>query len=90
VGRPDVLMIPVGGYYTIGPAEAEAVIPALNPRLVIPMHYKTEVNAGWPIGSVDDFISGKARVSRQGQTVKLSRETLPAEPSIWVLAHRRV
>ena len=90
VGRPDVLMIPVGGYYTIGPAEAEAVIPALNPRLVIPMHYKTEVNAGWPIGSVDDFISGKAKVSRQGQTVKLSRETLPAEPSIWVLAHRRV
>ncbi len=88
VGRPDVLLIPVGGYYTIGPAEGEAVIAALDPRLVVPMHYKTEVNAGWPIGSVDDFVRGKAKVSRQGQTVKLSRETLPADGSIWVLAHR--
>lgn len=88
VGRPDVLMIPVGGHYTIGPAEAEAVIAALNPRVTIPMHYKTEVNASWPIGSIDDFIRGKAKLTRQGQTVDLTRDTLPADGSIWALAHR--
>ena len=87
IGRPDVLMIPVGGYYTAGPAEADAVIAALNPRLVIPMHYKTEVNAGWPIGPLENFVSGKARVSRQGRTVSIRHEDLPREQAIWVLAH---
>lgn len=87
IGRPDVLMIPVGGYYTIGPKEADAVIAALNPRVVIPMHYKTEVNSGWPIGALDDFAGGKAKLSRQGHTVSLSPETLPPEVVVWVLAH---
>ncbi len=86
IGRPDVLLIPVGGYYTIGPNDADQVIAALAPRVVIPMHYKTEVNAGWPIGSVDDF-TGSRSVTRKGRTVSLTRETLPAEPAVWVLAH---
>ncbi len=88
IGRPDVLLIPVGGFYTIGPAEADAVIAALRPRLIIPMHYKTEVNAGWPIGTVDDFVRGKEKVTRQAQTVKVTADTLPAEGSVWVLAHK--
>ncbi len=87
VGRPDVLLIPVGGHYTIGPAEAAAVVAALNPRLVIPMHYKTEVTGGWPIGPVDDFLKGRPGVVRQGQTVTITREDLPPEGTVWVLAH---
>ena len=87
IGRPDVLMIPIGGHYTIGPGEAEAVIASLNPRLVIPMHYKTETTAGWPIGALDDFLRGKANVTRQGQTVALSGDILRAAGAIWVLTH---
>lgn len=86
IGRPDVLMIPVGGFYTIGPGEAAQVIAALRPRVVIPMHYKTEVNAGWPIGTIDAFAAGK-NVVRKGRTVSLSRETLPDEPAVWVMAY---
>lgn len=87
IGRPDILMIPVGGFYTIGPQEADAVVAALKPRVVIPMHYKTEVNAGWPIAGLDDFTRGKAAVSQKGRSVTISRETLPAESEVWVLAH---
>lgn len=87
ISRPDVLMIPVGGHYTIGPAEADAVIASLNPRLVIPMHYKTEVNAGWPIGPLENFVSGKARVSRQANTVSIRSGDLPKDQSIWVFSH---
>lgn len=86
IGQPDLLMVPVGGFYTIGPKEAEQVIAALTPRVVIPMHYKTEVNAGWPIGTSDDFTAGK-RVTRKGRSVSVTRETLPAAPEVWVLAH---
>lgn len=87
VGRPDVLLIPVGGHYTVGPAEAAAVVAALNPRLIIPMHYKTEATGGWPIGPVDDFLKGRTAVVRQGQTVSITRDTLPPEGTVWVLAH---
>lgn len=87
IGRPDVLLIPVGGHYTIGPAEADAVIAALRPRLVIPMHYQTTATTGWPIGPVDAFLQGKTNVTRQGPTVNVTVQTLPPAGTIWVLAH---
>lgn len=51
----DVLMVPVGGHYTIGPAQAKAVCDMLNPRVILPMHYRTAYNASWPIAPVEDF-----------------------------------
>lgn len=36
----DILMIPVGGHYTIDGKTATKVISQIEPRLVIPMHYK--------------------------------------------------
>jgi len=87
LGRVDALLIPVGGYYTIGPREADVVIGQVQPRVVIPMHYRTEVNKDWPIGPVDDFLQGKPRVRRQARTVTLTAGALPAEPEIWVLRH---
>ncbi|RJQ31581.1 lactamase [Candidatus Parcubacteria bacterium] len=36
----DILMIPVGGTYTINAKEANEVISQIEPRIVIPMHYK--------------------------------------------------
>lgn len=38
----DVLMIPVGGFYTISAEEAAKVISKIEPSIVIPMHYKTD------------------------------------------------
>jgi L-ascorbate metabolism protein UlaG (beta-lactamase superfamily) len=37
----DILMIPVGGRYTMDPYEAKYAICNLNPKMVIPMHYNT-------------------------------------------------
>ena len=55
LGRVDVLMIPVGGYYTIDALQAAGIKAALTPRLTIPMHYK---GAGFGYGvlsGVEDF-----------------------------------
>jgi L-ascorbate metabolism protein UlaG (beta-lactamase superfamily) len=35
-------MVPVGGVFTIGPEEAAKVASQLEPKYVIPMHYRTE------------------------------------------------
>jgi L-ascorbate metabolism protein UlaG (beta-lactamase superfamily) len=39
--HPDVALIPIGGYYTMGPTEAAEAVKMLKPKTVIPMHYKT-------------------------------------------------
>lgn len=39
IGRVDVLMIPVGGVYTISSSEATKIIGQIEPKIVIPMHY---------------------------------------------------
>jgi L-ascorbate metabolism protein UlaG (beta-lactamase superfamily) len=38
----DILMIPVGGIYTIDPKKAIEIIELIEPKIIIPMHYKTE------------------------------------------------
>ena len=42
IGRVDVLMIPVGGTYTVDAAGALEYVRAIRPQIVIPMHYRTD------------------------------------------------
>lgn len=59
IGRVDILMIPVGGLYTIDAQNAAKVVEQINPKIVIPMHYKTEVlpEDFGAVDKVDKFIS---------------------------------
>ena len=52
----DILLIPVGGYYTIDAAQAAETVRLLQPRVTIPMHYRTRYNSSWPIAPVEDFL----------------------------------
>ena len=53
----DIAMIPVGGFYTIGPEEARALIDKLDARVVVPMHYRMG-DVGLPaIRELDDFLA---------------------------------
>ncbi|MCP4230353.1 MAG: MBL fold metallo-hydrolase [bacterium] len=65
IGRVDVLMVPIGGHFTIDDKEAWMVAEALKSKAVIPMHYKTEV-LGFPIANLDPFVAGKDNVERVG------------------------
>lgn len=61
IGKVDILLIPVGGYFTIDAKTATEVCDQLKPRVIIPMHYRTE--KGLPsIAGVDEFLRGKANV----------------------------
>ena len=65
IGKVDVLLIPVGGHFTIGPKEALEVMKALGPAVVIPMHYKTE-SLDFEIAPVEDFLSLAGKHERTG------------------------
>lgn len=51
----DIMMIPVGGYYTIGCQTAYQIIRAANPKVAIPMHYRTDKTGFDEISHIDDF-----------------------------------
>jgi len=63
----DVLLVPVGGYFTADKKAVDDLISVLGPRLVIPMHFKT-AGCDFPIASVEDFLEGGKEVTRPGSS----------------------
>ncbi len=85
IGAVDVLMVPVGGFFTIDASAATRVCDQLKPKVIIPMHFKTE-KLTLPIQDAEGFLKGKANVTRAaGSEIELTRNTLPASPQIIVL-----
>lgn len=87
IGLVNVLLVPVGGHFTIGPAEARKTAELLGARVIIPMHYKTS-KTNMPIVGVEEFLKGQGNVKRAGRSeVELTPATLPDAPTIVVLEH---
>ena len=85
LGSIDILLIPVGGYFTIDAKMATQVCDQLKPKVIIPMHYRTD-KCAFPIAGVDDFLKGKERVTRlETGERNFKSEELPASTQIIVL-----
>ena len=83
----DILLIPVGGFYTINAKQADEVIEQVKPKIIIPMHYKTSV-IKIPIESVDKFLLNKPNVRYiDSNGLKITYEQLPDKPCIFVLRY---
>jgi len=55
IGNVDVLMIPIGGHYTIDAKTAKSIADKIDPIIVFPMHYKTDV-LDFPIKPVAEYL----------------------------------
>ena len=51
----DALLIPIGGHYTIDAAQAKNLVEKLAPRVVIPMHYRSDSFGYAVIGCLEDY-----------------------------------
>lgn len=83
----DVLMLPVGGYFTIDAEAARKTAELLRARVILPMHYRTAANPDWPIAPVEDFTA----LYPGAETVNLLRvtaEDLSCQPKVAVLQPR--
>ncbi|MDO8505338.1 MAG: MBL fold metallo-hydrolase [bacterium] len=74
----DVLLIPVGGQGVLDAKKAEELISELEPRLVIPMHYKID---GLKIkrDTIDSFLKAVGAKSETIPKLKLSKRDLPVD-----------
>jgi L-ascorbate metabolism protein UlaG (beta-lactamase superfamily) len=85
IGSVDILLIPVGGYYTIDAKAATEVCGQLKPRVIIPMHYRTEKGISNIVG-VEGFLRGKPNVTRlDSSQAEFKPGELPATGQIIVL-----
>ena len=85
ISSVDIVFIPVGGYYTIDAKVATEVCNQLKPKVIIPMHYKTEKGIPNIVG-VDEFLRGKANARRlDASQVEFKPGELPATSQIIVL-----
>jgi L-ascorbate metabolism protein UlaG (beta-lactamase superfamily) len=85
VGALDILMIPVGGHFTIDHKQAAEVVSALAPRIVIPMHFKTS-RVDFPISTVEPFLLTQENVERPtSSTIEVTKATLPPERVTYAL-----
>jgi L-ascorbate metabolism protein UlaG (beta-lactamase superfamily) len=87
IGKVDILLIPVGGFFTINAAVATKVMNDIQPIITIPMHYKN-MKCSFPIAPVEDFTKNKKNVRLVKQCdLTITKKTLPIEPEIIVLEH---
>jgi L-ascorbate metabolism protein UlaG (beta-lactamase superfamily) len=87
IDKVDILLIPIGGHFTIDASGAGMICSRLNPGVVIPMHYRT-ARCEYPIAGVEDFIKGKKNVRQlDSAEVEFKRDQLSSETEIVVLKH---
>jgi L-ascorbate metabolism protein UlaG (beta-lactamase superfamily) len=87
IGKVDVLLTPVGGFFTINSKTASKVRFGLDPAITIPMHYKTG-KCAFPLSTVDDFTKDKmnVRVLKESE-LDITKASLPKTQEIVVLQH---
>ena len=78
----DAIMIPVGGYFTIDAKEAREIVKELNPRVVIPMHYRSEEFGYEVIGRLAEYTRlTDDVVNYDTNTIEISKKT-PAQTAV--------
>jgi L-ascorbate metabolism protein UlaG (beta-lactamase superfamily) len=91
-GSVDVLLLPVGGQFTIGPAEATQVVEQLKPRLVVPMHYKTDVvsySGSDKLQGVEPFLEGKTVERLDTNFRVIDKARLPEATTVLVMGYQQ-
>ncbi|MBA7640678.1 hypothetical protein ES703_48349 [subsurface metagenome] len=85
IGNVDVLLLPVGGVSTINAPMAAEVVRQLEPKAVIPMHYKTGA-ISWELEPVDRFLKeiGVKEIDSQPK-LSFTRSNLPTSTQVFLL-----
>lgn len=86
ISQTDILLIPVGGVYTITSKEAAQIVSQLEPKIIIPMHYKIE-GLTVDLEGVDGFLKemGVENVETVSK-LTITKDKLPDEPQVVVLS----
>lgn len=83
IGSVDILLVPVGGFYTIDASEAVKVVGQIKPKIIVPMHYKTRY-IDFPISTAEPFLKNYSGY-RTVQELEVTAEKLPPAQEVVML-----
>ena len=87
LGDIDILMIPIGGIYTINADTAIDIIQEIRPKIAIPMHYKeNDIQVNPECITVDDFKEKIGSFKEVGHTITINKSTIPEKTEIWIMS----
>ena len=91
VGNVDVLFVPVGGVDTIDPSEASQVISQIEPKVIIPMHYKVPglvISKGEEMSDVEAFVKEIGIEPVRDNKFVITPDKIPEEVQVVVLERK--
>lgn len=92
LGDIDILMVPVGGSYTIGPKEAQEIVLRLEPYFVIPMHYQAEGLKAENFSDllpVEDFLKESGLTSEKMEKFTVKKEDIMEDQNTKIVVLER-
>lgn len=84
-GNVDVLMIPVGGFYTLEPEKAADVMKRIDAKVTIPMHYRTDYSSNMPIQPVERFLGLAGGAKEPVPMLRLTKEDISEREPLIVM-----
>ena len=89
IGAADILLVPVGGGDAFDAPSAAETISLIEPKLVVPMHFKTDAEKS-KLDAVDRFLKEMgAKSAEQHQKLSVTRSSLPEEMHLMVMDYKR-
>jgi L-ascorbate metabolism protein UlaG (beta-lactamase superfamily) len=89
IGSVDILMVPVGGGHAFDAPPAAETVSLLEPKLVIPMHFKTDVERE-RLDPIDRFLKEMSTKAPESHAkIAVTRSSLPDEMQMLVLDYKR-
>ena len=85
IGRPDVLMIPVGGTYTVTAEGALQVCAQLQPTMTIPMHYRCRYDEDMNITDLPNFLALCGAKDEQAPLLRLTAGDMAERPQVMTM-----
>lgn len=87
LGNVDVLLIPVGGQVTIDAKKAAEIVSQLEPKIVIPMHYRLD-GLKFKFDAVENFIKEVGLAPEKIDKLKIVKKDLPMEETKLIILSR--
>jgi L-ascorbate metabolism protein UlaG (beta-lactamase superfamily) len=90
IGKVDVLLVPVGGNFTISATEAVEVCHQLNPAITIPMHYRTRALGlmGLMFARVDKFLALASEPAREMLELSVDQASLAENAGVIIMKYK--
>lgn len=92
IGTIDILMAPIGGFYTVDAEKAASVVREIEPSIIIPMHYLASgmnKETFGKLSGVDDFVNLTGLVSEKLDKLSVKKSDIPEEGTKIVILERK-